>query len=199
MSDFSRATALFGGSFDPVHEGHLHVARELRAALPEIEQLLFVPANQSPGKPPPHASAAQRLSWLRLAVQPAGFGVWDTELTRGGDSFTVDTLEQAHRQGAARDRLFFVVGYDAFSSFSTWKNPARIRELCRLVVVNRPGQLSPQPTGHELFVAIPPHPASSSEIRDQLASGATPRWLREPVLAEIENILPLHNPYGKKK
>lgn len=198
MSDFGQPTALFGGSFDPVHEGHIHVANEVRKALPQIEQIVFVPASQSPGKKPPTANADQRLKWLRMGVQPDGFGVWDIELQRNGDSFTVDTLEQAHRLGAVREKLFFILGFDAFRGFSSWKNPERIRELCRLIVVNRPGETPIETISDDIFVPIPPHPASSSEIRAQLASGGSSPWLPEPVKTDLEKLLPLHNPYVRK-
>jgi|GEM_PF-4648994 len=198
MKDFRQVTALFGGSFDPVHEGHLHVATELRKALPLIEQFIFVPASQSPGKAPPLASIEQRLAWLRMTVQPAGFEVWDTELQRKGESFTVDTLEQAHLLGAVREKLFLILGFDAYRGLSRWKNPSRIRELCRLLVVNRSGEIGVTAQHDDLFVPIPPHPASSSEIRAQLASGSSATCLPAPVRAELEKLLPLHNPYVRK-
>ncbi|MGZ3736275.1 MAG: nicotinate-nicotinamide nucleotide adenylyltransferase, partial [Bdellovibrionota bacterium] len=98
--DFRQPTILFGGSFDPVHEGHLHVAREARSALPQFKQIVFVPAAHSPGRPGAIAPAELRLKLLRTAVEPLGFKVWDLEISRGGTSFTVDTLEEAHAQGA---------------------------------------------------------------------------------------------------
>lgn len=195
MPSFGSPTALFGGSFDPVHEGHLHVAREVRAALPQIKQVVFVPAGQSPGKHPVAASGQQRLDWLRLA----GVEAWDVEIQRGGESYTVETLGEAHRLGARRDALYWILGADAYAGFPGWKSPARIRELCRLVVVNRPGNpLSPQ-NQDDILVAIPPHPAASSALRAQLASGdVSCPWLPGPVRASLEKLLPLQNPYVKK-
>lgn len=195
MPDFSLPTALFGGSFDPVHEGHLQVARGVLAALPQVKEVIFVPACRSPGKPGPLASGEQRLEWLRLA----GAKTWDYDLRRGGDSFTVHTLEEAHRLGAERASLYWIVGADAYLGFPGWRNPERIRELCRLIVVNRPGHaLSPQ-SAEDLFVPIPPHPASSTELRSRLAAGdATSGHLPAPVRAALEKLLPLQNPYVRK-
>ncbi|NUM89533.1 MAG: nicotinate-nicotinamide nucleotide adenylyltransferase, partial [Bdellovibrionales bacterium] len=139
MIDFRKATALFGGAFDPVHAGHLHVAREVSRLKPDVEQLVFVPAWRSPGKPPPAAPAADRLHWLELAVRGTPFLVWSWELQRHHESFTVETLKEAHRLGAVKKRLFLVLGGDAYESFERWKNPGHIRELCRLLVAHRSG------------------------------------------------------------
>ncbi len=198
MIDFQKVTALFGGSFDPIHEGHLHVAREVQSAIPALQQILFVPAFHSPGKYPISASAEQRLEWLNLAVLPAGFGIWNLELERKGESYTVHTLEQARHMGAVKDRLYLIMGSDAYAGFNSWKSPKRIRELCRLVVVGRSGESISTGQKEDLFLPIPPHPASSSEIRSQLASGSLSRWLPAPVRAHLEKILPLHNPYVRK-
>ncbi len=198
--DFRQPTVLYGGSFDPVHEGHLHVARSVLLRRHDIKQLIFVPAAHSPGKASAFATGEQRLAWLRLAAEPAGFSVWDFEILRGGESFTVETLAEAHRRGATSDRLFWLLGADAYTGFSRWKNPSGIRELCRLLVADRPGyEISPQHPADE-FVSIEPHPASSSAIRADLAEGEIPApWIPEALRAELEKVLPLANPYVRKK
>lgn len=199
MIEFRLPTALFGGSFDPVHEGHLHVARQVRAAMPSLKQLIFVPALHSPGKQNAGASPELRLKWLQLAVQPEGFEVWDIELHRGGESYTVQTLEEAQKAGAIPEKLFWIMGADAYAGFSRWKDPARIRELCRLVIVNRPGESLASQDAADTLLTIPPHPASSSEIRAQLASGdCSSPWIPAALKAEMEKFLPLHNPYVRK-
>jgi nicotinate-nucleotide adenylyltransferase len=193
--DFSRPAILFGGSFDPVHSGHLHVARECLLALPEVKQLVFVPAAESPGRV---ASVAERLAWLKIAVEPSGFRVWDFEATRPGPSFTVNTLEAAHAEGARVDQIYWLLGADAYAGFSRWKSPARIRELCRLLVVDRPGQESASQHPLDRFVSIPTHPASSTAVRAALAAGnPRPQWLPEAVGAAFEKLLPGQNPYVK--
>ena len=199
MIDFRLPTALFGGSFDPVHVGHLHVGRSVLTALPDIKQLVFVPASQSPGKHPACASGEHRLEWLKLAVEPEGHRVWDTDLRRGGESFTVETLEEAHARGARRASLYWILGADAYNAFEQWRKPARIRELCRLIIVNRPGNTLEARKADDLIIPIPPHPASSSELRKELAEGRTGSpWLPGPVRGALEKLLPLENPYVRK-
>lgn len=198
MIDFSRTTILFGGSFDPIHAGHLHVAKYALAALPGA-QLAFVPASQSPGKHAPVAPAELRLRWLEKAVAPGIFQVWDAELKREGVSYTVDTLLQAHGEGATRDKLYWLVGADAYSTFPTWKDPARIRSLARLLVVNRPGSPLELQDAEDLIVEIPPHPASSTAIRRALnAAAPNTEELLPAVQEELGNLLLLgRNPYAR--
>lgn len=199
MIDFSRTTILFGGSFDPIHAGHLHVAKYALASLPGA-QLIFVPAGQSPGKHAPAASAEQRLRWLHLATDAGPFQVWDEELGRDGDSFTVDTLKEAHRQGAARERLYWLLGADAYAGFARWKHPEQIRSLAKLLVVNRPGSVAALQDPDDTLIAIPPHPASSTAIRAALAAN-TPMVPEVPdaVQQDLGNLLLLgRNPYARE-
>lgn len=198
MIDFSRTTILFGGSFDPIHAGHLHVAKYALAALPGA-QLAFVPASQSPGKHPPVAPAELRLKWLERAVAAGIFQVWDAELKRGGQSYTVDTLLLAHGEGATRDKLYWLVGADAYATFPSWKDPARIRSLAKLLVVNRPGSALEPQDPEDLIVEIPPHPASSTAIRRALNSSApNTEDLLPEVREEMGNLLLLgKNPYAR--
>lgn len=199
MIDFSRTTALFGGSFDPVHEGHLHVARSIQSLHPEM-QIVFVPAALSPGKSPPLASFAQRLDWLSKTVEPLGFQVWDTEGSRPGESYTVDTLEEAHKRGASSDRLYWILGADAYKNFDQWRSPQRIRQLARLIVVNRPGSPLQAQNAEDLIVPIDPHPARSTTIREALRTKPEEaQGLPPPVDAEIKRlILRSQNPYARK-
>lgn len=199
MIGFSRPTALFGGSFDPVHEGHLHVARAVQQQLGA--QVVFVPARQSPGKAAPIAPASDRLRWLKLAAEPAGFPVWEEELSRQGDSFTVDTLRAAHARGATKENLFLIMGTDAYRGFSQWKEPKEIRRLARLVVVNRPGITLPPGEQPDLALEITAHSASSTRIRAALASGEqSPEFLPLPVRQDLSQLfLKSNSPYVRKK
>jgi nicotinate-nucleotide adenylyltransferase len=196
--DFTKPVALLGGSFDPLHEGHLAVAKAVKKLLPEA-QLVFVPACISPGKHPPWAPAELRLKWLRAVAGPEGMLVWDEEIRRGGESFTVDTLEAAHRLGAEKENLFFVTGSDAYRSLSRWKAPERIRQLCRLLVVARPG-VPVELQGGDLLVPMEPHTASSTAIRAGLAR--TPpltEHLPPIVRSDLEGPHLLSpNPYARK-
>ena len=129
---------VFGGSFDPIHLGHLRAAEEVREAL-DLDRVLFVPAANPPHKPTRRlADGPHRLEMVRLAIadQPA-FDVSELELERGGVSYSVDTLEELRRrnQGAS---LFFLVGLDAFREIHLWHEAVRLFELASVVVVRRP-------------------------------------------------------------
>lgn len=197
MIDFRKPTILFGGSFDPIHMGHLHVAREALHSIGSSAQLVFVPANESPGKAPPKASGEQRKTWIEESIKDSGYLVWDTELNRGGPSFTVDTLEEAHRSGASRERLFWLMGADSYVSFESWRNPERIRELATLLVLSRPGVKLHLQDPRDRIKEIAPHPASSSQIRAEIARGKIPDMLPQPVAKALQNLsLKSKNPYA---
>jgi len=128
-------TAVFGGSFNPIHYGHLLLADDLLEIL-SLERVLFVPAKHPPHKDPSRlAPPDERLAMVRLATQGhRGFEVSDIELTRPGPSFTVDTLAALARPGQT---LFLIVGSETFLDLLSWRDPQRIARLARLVVVPR--------------------------------------------------------------
>jgi nicotinate-nucleotide adenylyltransferase len=175
---------LFGGSFDPVHLGHLELARccEQQAGLDEV---WFIPAATQPLKRHgPVASDAQRMKMLRLAV--ADRPTWKVsrmELERGGVSYTVDTLLRLHDH-LPEDDLFFMMGADALRDFPTWHKPREICQLATPVVVARAGQPLPDfdallpvcsPERVEeiraMQVTMPEVPIASSSIRSMIAQG----------------------------
>jgi nicotinate-nucleotide adenylyltransferase len=128
---------VLGGSFNPVHYGHLLLADEIVEAL-GLDRLLFVPAAAPPHKPAAQlAPAADRCEMVRLAI--AGhprLAISDLELRRPGPSYTVDTLEAL---AAGGDDLFYVMGSETFLDLLTWREPRRIARLARLVVIPRAG------------------------------------------------------------
>ena len=128
---------VLGGSFNPIHYGHLLLADEVVEAL-SLDRLLFVPAASPPHKPATQlAPAAARYEMVRLAI--AGhpqFAASDLELRRPGPSYTVDTLQAL---AAGGDELFYVVGSETFLDLLTWREPRRIARLARLVVIPRAG------------------------------------------------------------
>ena len=130
-------TAVFGGSFNPIHFGHLLMADEMLERL-RLDRVVFVPAAAPPHKPVAMlAPAEHRYEMVRLAVAGhAGFEVSDLELGRPGPSFTVDTLEAMARPD---DELLLLIGSETFLDLLSWRNPRRIVELARLVVVPRTG------------------------------------------------------------
>ena len=166
---------VFGGTFDPPHVGHLLLASDARDAL-ALDRLIFVPALTQPFKAgsPPLASAADRLEMLRAAVaDDAHYIVDDTEISRKGLSYTVDTLEHlATRFPGAQ--LFLLLGEDNMASFDKWKNPERIRQLATLALMQRgEKQRHVSPSDFEGVVIISTRrvDVSSTEIRDRLRAG----------------------------
>jgi nicotinate-nucleotide adenylyltransferase len=130
-------TAVFGGSFNPIHYGHLLLADDLLEIL-SLDRVLFVPAKHPPHKDPGRlAPPEERLAMVRLATQGhRGFEVSDMELARPGPSFTVDTLAALARPGQA---LFLIVGSETFLDLLSWREPRRVAQLARLVIVPRVG------------------------------------------------------------
>ena len=130
-------TAVFGGSFNPIHYGHLLLADDLLEIL-SLDRVLFVPAKHPPHKDPTRlAPPEERLAMVRLATQGhSGFDVSDIELTRPGPSFTVDTLAALARPGQT---LFLIVGSETFLDLLSWREPRRVAQLARLVIVPRVG------------------------------------------------------------
>jgi len=130
-------TAVFGGSFNPIHYGHLLLADDLLEIL-GLDRVLFVPAKHPPHKDPSRlAPAEERLAMVRLATRDhPGFEVSDIELTRPGPSFTVDTLAALAQPG---ERLFLIVGSETFLDLLAWRDPRRVARLARLVIVPRVG------------------------------------------------------------
>jgi len=130
---------IFGGTFDPIHLGHLRVAEEVRELL-SLDKVIFVPAYIQPLKEA-HAAAdvKHRLEMARLAVaNNPDFEVDDCEARREGSSYTVDTLDQIHKRDQEA-RLFFLLGSDAWMNIALWRDYMKLFELAQLVVMSRPG------------------------------------------------------------
>jgi len=130
---------IFGGTFDPIHLGHLRAAEEVREA-EELDEMWLVPAALPPHKEGERlAAAADRLRMVELAVAGVpGFRVSRLELDRPGASYSVDTLRTLRAEVGAATRLVFVLGRDAFRDFHLWKEHAAIFALADVVVVTRP-------------------------------------------------------------
>jgi nicotinate-nucleotide adenylyltransferase len=211
--------ALLGGTFDPVHHGHLHLAADVRTAL-ALPEVRLVPAADPPHRAAPGASASHRLAMLHLGVAGfAGLAVDAREVERGGASYTVDTLADFRREAPARP-LAWIVGADAFLGLPTWRRWTELFELAHIIVVARPGialegtlpaplaahwsrriagsdALDRAPAGAIVRIAIAPHAISASALRADLAAGrirdvATRGLLPASVLAYIEQ----HRLYG---
>jgi nicotinate-nucleotide adenylyltransferase len=171
---------IFGGSFDPVHNGHLELARccQRQAALDEV---WFMPTAIQPLKHAgPQATNQQRLEVLRLAIeQEPTWRVCTLEIDRGGYSYTVDTLRQIHTE-LPDAKLFFMMGADALRDVPHWKEPAEIFGLATPLVVHRAGQSQADlselasicPADHQpQLINMPAMAESSTEIRCRLTTG----------------------------
>jgi nicotinate-nucleotide adenylyltransferase len=189
--------AIFGGTFDPVHLGHLCVAWEA-AELLEAEVRLM-PASVPPHRPPPLASADQRVAMLRAALRGQSRLTLDTrELERDGPSYTVDTLAELRAEQGARP-LVLLIGADAFAGLPGWHRWRELFALAHIGVLSRPGVaptwpaelvdavagrgtadaavLHGQPAGRVIELAVTPLEISATRIRELLGSGREPRYL----------------------
>lgn len=131
---------LLGGSFNPVHNGHLAIARQAREAL-GLDQVLFIPTSQPPHKPNGSLAPAQdRYDMVHLAIgSDSAFAISDVEIRRPGKSYTIDTIRQLQQEYGAQTQLFFLIGLDAFLDFPSWRDPHTLLKLCSFVVLSRPG------------------------------------------------------------
>lgn len=188
---------IFGGTFDPIHNGHLAIAEEARWAL-GLARLYMVPAARQPLKDSlPGASADQRYEMVRLAcINNPAFLPCDLELRRPAPSYTIDTIRTFHEQLGATSELFFVLGADALTEIGRWRETAAILSLARIIAVARPGTtLDPAALEAEvpgfaertIILTGPALEISSSDLRRRLAEGRPVRYqLPEQVWAYIQ-------------
>lgn len=196
---------VFGGTFDPIHWGHLILAEQCREQR-RLDKVLFVPAGQ-----PPHKLAGQitagklRREMVELAIAGnATFAVSDVELRRPGPSYTVETLRELRREYAG-DELFLLIGSDSLSELPQWRDPAKVAELASLVVVTRPGApltdlrglegvLTAEQIGRvrENVVEMPLVGISATDLRQRVFEGRSVRYL---VPRAVEMFIETHGLY----
>jgi nicotinate-nucleotide adenylyltransferase len=173
---------VFGGTFDPPHVGHLLAAVDAVEAL-TLDRLLFVPAAQQPLKVGCESAAPEhRLAMARLlAADDPRFGVDPIEIDRAGLSYTVDTLGELARRLPGAE-LFFLVGADALATFPRWREPRRVLELARLVVLRRasddvelPAVMREAPGREPIVLASRRVDVSSTEVRARVRAGLSIR------------------------
>jgi len=184
---------VLGGTFDPVHNGHLIVAEEAKTRLNLVE-IIFVPAGQPWLKAAkPISPAEHRLQMLRLAIADKPYFKLSTiEIERTGPSYTIDTIAELRDKLGSDDELFFILGWDSLAELPQWREPSRLIKMCYLVAVPRPGY--PRPKLKTLEVIIrglsqrvmlmkePEIDISASAIRERVARGLSIRHLvPEPV------------------
>jgi nicotinate-nucleotide adenylyltransferase len=172
---------LLGGSFNPIHHGHLISATRAAEAV-KLDRVLFIPAAVSPLKNGSDlAPASARWAMLRLALRDNRlFEACDLELRRGGVSYTVDTLRELRRRTKAS--LFWIIGADAARLLPRWKSIDEVRRLAAFIILPRPGDSVPRKMPKDRIVKAPLLEISSSEIRDRIRRGLSVRYLvPEPV------------------
>jgi len=200
VSSTSERIGILGGTFDPIHEGHLGAAKAA-VECAGLGRVLFVPTGHPPHRPPAAAAPEHRLEMTRLAI--AGderFDVSDIELRRAGASFTSDTLREL-RALYPDSELFLILGWDAAQLFTTWHEPEKVRALATIVVVARPGSGSPQPAdleaagleGDKVIVCLKHTPdISASAIRHDIKVG---RPITGKVPPAVEKYIAAHHLY----
>ncbi len=200
----SAPIGVLGGTFDPVHFGHLRLAQEVAEKL-KLDHVRFVPSGTPPHRAAPRVSAAHRLAMVRLAIgdNPL-FTVDEREIKRDGPGYTVDTLAELRREAGATRPICLLVGADAFLDLATWSRWHELFKLAHVVAAHRPGypvniwqERMPQPLAREyasrtmqqplavhlapaggvVVIAIAALDISATLIRDCVRSGASPRYL----------------------
>lgn len=188
--------AIFGGTYDPVHLGHLCVAWEASELLDA--DVLMMPSGIPPHRPPPVASAPQRVALLQVALRDQSRLILDArELARGGPSYTVDTLAELRAEQGNRP-LVLLLGADAFAGLPSWHDWRRLFELAHIGVLSRPGEQASLPdelqqeigdrwvdrsavlqstsAGRLMALSVTPVEISATRIRQLLAAGREPRY-----------------------
>lgn len=179
----SQSTGIFGGTFDPIHFGHLRLAEEMAVAL-SLSRVLFIPAGQPPHREPPRIAARHRLEMVRCAI--AGnpfFAVDEREVQRAQPSYTVDTLTSLRSELGPEQTLWLLLGADAFLGLPSWHHWQRLFELANIAVVTRPGARLLQPDAMQ-------EPLKSEVLKRQVAdhSAAGPAgsvWFQQMTPLEI--------------
>ncbi|GLS26908.1 putative nicotinate-nucleotide adenylyltransferase [Marinibactrum halimedae] len=200
------AVALFGGTFDPIHVGHLRMALELRQAL-GVNEVRLVPCHQPPHRGLPLRTSQQRAEMLTLAVSECdGLSTDLRELDRDGPSYSIDTVIEVRQEVGAATPLMLAMGMDSFIHFPSWYRSEEFLQYTHLVVMTRPGygltshlntdlssllnkQMTQQemqscPCGGVLIVQQTPLPISATQIREALQTGSSVQYLVPDVVRQ---------------
>jgi nicotinate-nucleotide adenylyltransferase len=200
---------ILGGTFDPIHYGHLRTALDVQQQL-GLDEIRLIPLRDPPHRPQPTLSAPQRLALLHAAVDDTPLFRIDTrELERSGKSYTLDTL-QSLRKEQPQAVFCLLLGSDAFNGFSHWHQPEAILGLTHLVVMQRPGEPDPagyhervthnpqdlqqQQAGLILLLPVTQLEISATRIRQLLRRGQSPRYLLPEAVLELIRKRRLYQP-----
>lgn len=211
----AKRLAVFGGTFDPVHIGHLRSALEVAQAL-KLDKVRLVPNALPPHRAAPNVNAQQRLRMVELAIanEPL-LSVDARELKRDKPSWTIDTLISLRQELAQQDQLFFVLGWDAFCGLPSWHRWTELLEHCHLLVLQRPDvqvevpaavqelvdskavakwQNIVNPAGSVVFLQQTPLAVSATQIRKLLGEGKNIRYLVPDTVFEFIQTQGLYQP-----
>ena len=203
---------LLGGTFNPIHNGHLRLAQELADSL-KLAEVRFIPSAQPPHKAVPAVNADHRAAMVQLATNANTFFKLDTrELHRNGASYTIDTLISLQEDLGGSVALGLIMGTDAFAKLNTWHRWQALLDYCHIILVERPNSVTQPKLAKELTLLLHDHytenivdlttenagyihmqkitalDITSTKIRAQLASGLSPRYLMpDNVLEYIKN------------
>jgi nicotinate-nucleotide adenylyltransferase len=175
------AIGILGGTFDPVHDAHVAMARAALEHL-DLEKVLFMPTGAPRYRKPAVASAQDRLAMLRLALagEPR-FAIDARELAPGASGYTVDTLRAVREELGAQTVLYFLMGADQLERLATWHSPDEVRRLATLVAFARPGHRIDDETIR--MIPMPPMDVSASDIRRRASRGEDLTGLVPPAVA----------------
>ncbi|HEX7364363.1 MAG TPA: nicotinate-nucleotide adenylyltransferase [Dehalococcoidia bacterium] len=198
---------VLGGTFDPVHSGHLVIAEEARLRF-DLNKVLFVPAGQPWLKTNREITlAVHRVEMVKLAIAGnASFELLPIEIDRPGPSYSVDTVAALQQKLGPGAKIFFLIGWDSLAELPEWHDPARLIQLCKLVAVTRPGLSRPDLKSLEtsvpgitqsvVWLDIPPINISSSDIRDRVVQGLS---IHDLMPDNVESYIAENKLYLKRK
>ena len=177
---------IFGGTFDPIHLGHLITAQSV-CEIRKLEKIIFIPAFISPHKSEAQTSSPEdRLNMIKLAIEGVPFFDYsDLEIKKGGVSYTVDTLKEFNKK---YDSLEFIIGYDNIFSFHTWKDPDEIMKLAEIIVLKRKSSKPPpfkdKYYREAVFVQTRGIEISATDIRERVKHKMPINYLVTPTVME---------------
>ncbi len=212
-----KSIALFGGTFDPIHQGHVQSAIELKQRL-SLDELRLIPCHLPPHRATPGCSSQQRLAMVELAIAGTGLIVDDRELHRDKLSYSIDTLESLRNELGDEVSLSWVMGTDAFAAFDRWHRWQDFLVVAHLIVMKRPGEVLPQTgpiaqlieqhqtesadslhrqaAGSIRFESLTPYPVSATEIRAALSSQQDTSKLEHSMAPSVLHYIQSHQLYG---
>ena len=209
-----KSIGILGGTFDPIHQGHVQIALEAKRQL-TLDEVRLVPCRLPPHRDLPHLTGDQRLHLLRITVADfVGLLVEDCELKREGPSYTIDTLKALRKELGSDVSLVLIMGADAYCNLASWHCWSKLTVLANIAVMRRPGyelpkqgtladwlhnstpdQVTQQPAGVVVVLDQTQTDVSATQVRQQLADGQVPDYLLPPVRDYILD----HQLYGFTK